>query len=38
MPRLEENLITLQYNCGQKDISTRRMKKREQIDDTAGTT
>jgi len=36
--RAEESLITLQYLGGQQDIPTRRMKKRKQIDDNAGTT
>ena len=36
--REEERLITLQFLRGQPDISTCRMKKRKQVDDTAGIT
>ena len=36
--REEERFITLQFLRGQQDISTCRMKKRKQVDDTAGIT
>ena len=36
--RAEERDIALQFLRGQQDISTRRMKKRKQIDDNADTT
>ena len=36
--REEEQLISLQFLGGQQDVSTCRMKKRKQVDDTAGIT